>query len=45
MFDAASDPKELWVVNGAKHVDVHAAAKEEYERRVLGFFERYLSQR
>ena len=38
IFNAAADPKELWVVEGAGHVDLHAAKKEEYERRVLSFF-------
>lgn len=42
MFNAASEPKELWVVEGAKHVDLYPAAKKDYERRVLDFFERYL---
>jgi len=42
LFKAASEPKELWVVDGAGHVDLHAMAKEEYERRVLLFFEKNL---
>jgi uncharacterized protein len=39
IFAAASEPKELWVVEAAAHVDVHQMAKEEYERRILDFFE------
>ena len=42
LFEAASEPKELWVVDGAGHVDLHSMAKEEYERRVLQFFEKNL---
>ena len=42
LFDAASGPKELWVVPNAPHGDLHASAPVEYERRVLAFFERYL---
>jgi len=42
LFDAASEPKELWVVEEAAHVDVHQLAKEEYERRILDFFEKRL---
>jgi uncharacterized protein len=42
MFNAASEPKELWVVEGAKHVDLYPLSKRDYERRVLGFFEPYL---
>jgi fermentation-respiration switch protein FrsA (DUF1100 family) len=41
-FAAASEPKELWVVEEAAHVDVHQMAKEEYERRILDFFEKRL---
>ncbi len=42
MFDVASNPKELWVVNAAKHVDLYSVATKEYEQRVLGFFGNYL---
>ncbi len=42
MFNAASEPKELWIVEGAKHVDLYPASKGDYERRVLDFFKRYL---
>lgn len=41
-FTAAAEPKELWVVDGARHDDLHALARDEYERRVLSFFGRYL---
>lgn len=42
LFAAASEPKEMWVVNGAKHQDLHAFARNEYEQRVLAFFSRNL---
>ncbi len=42
LFDTASEPKELWVVNGAQHENLHRFARQEYEHRVLGFFERTL---
>jgi len=42
MFDAAREPKELWVVNGAKHVDLYRVAKKEYEEHVVAFFGKYL---
>ena len=42
LFDAASEPKELWVVPNAPHGDLYASAPAEYERRVLAFFDRYL---
>ncbi|HEX5065240.1 MAG TPA: alpha/beta hydrolase [Myxococcota bacterium] len=37
MFDAAPEPKSLWVVPGAQHVDFERAAPEDYARRVLEF--------
>jgi fermentation-respiration switch protein FrsA (DUF1100 family) len=42
MFEAAREPKELWVVNGAKHVDLYPLNKKEYEQHVVSFFGRYL---
>ena len=38
IFAAAAEPKELWIVAGAHHTDLHAEGKAEYELRVLGFF-------
>jgi len=42
LFDAACEPKQIWIVNGAKHQDLHKAAKEQYEKRVLDFFQQTL---
>jgi dipeptidyl aminopeptidase/acylaminoacyl peptidase len=42
LFNAASEPKELWVVEGAKHVDLYPASRTDYEHRVLDFFKQYL---
>jgi len=42
LFAAAAEPKELWVLEGAEHVDAHAFAAAEYERRVLLFFEQHI---
>ena len=42
MFDAAGEPKELFVVEGAAHTDAHATSPEAYERRVLDFLARHL---
>lgn len=42
LFDAAVEPKELWRVEGAAHVDLHAFAPQVYERRILEFFARHL---
>ena len=38
----AQGPKELWIVPNARHEDVHEVAKEEYQRRIGGFFARHL---
>lgn len=38
-FEAAREPKELWVVSGGGHGTNHLAAGEEYGRRVAAFFE------
>ncbi len=45
MYNAASEPKKLWIVERAKHVDLYPVAKEEYERRVLDFFGQYLDSK
>jgi pimeloyl-ACP methyl ester carboxylesterase len=42
LFAHAADPKEAWAIDGAGHVDLHEYSKDEYERRVLDFLERYL---
>ena len=42
LFARAREPKELWVVEGAAHVDLHAFAPAEYERRVGEFLARHL---
>ena len=37
LFELARSPKQLWFVPNAGHVDLHRAAREKYERRVLAF--------
>lgn len=39
LFAAAPEPKELWMVPGADHVDLYGYVPEEYRRRLLGFLE------
>jgi len=41
IFDAAREPKELWIVSG-EHVDLYSIEKKEYEQHVLGFFGKHL---
>ena len=42
LFDAAAHPKELWPVDGAAHVDLHAFAPHAYEARTLRFLGAHL---
>lgn len=43
LYAAAGEPKELWRVPEAGHRKVDQHRPEEYRRRVVGFFERYLA--
>ncbi len=45
IFQEASAPKELWLVDGAGHVDLHKAAGEQYERRVIEFLDKIINAR
>ena len=38
-FDSAREPKEIWLVPGAGHTGGIEAQPDEYERRVVGFFD------
>ena len=42
LFEAAREPKELYVVPGAGHAEAYAVAPEAYRSRVLDFLERHL---
>jgi pimeloyl-ACP methyl ester carboxylesterase len=42
VFDAAREPKQLWIVPGAYHAKCREAAGMEYDTRVSGFFQRNL---
>jgi len=42
MFARASEPKQLWEVDGARHVDLERFVRDEYRRRLLDFLGRYL---
>ena len=44
LFDAAQAPKQLWLVDGAAHVDLYAFAPQAYEERVFGFLRQYLQK-
>jgi uncharacterized protein len=42
LYDAAGEPKELWFEPDLGHVDFASDMPEEYERRVVQFFDMYL---
>ena len=37
LFERARNPKEVWFVPNAGHVDLYRAARQEYEKRILPF--------
>jgi fermentation-respiration switch protein FrsA (DUF1100 family) len=43
LFARAAEPREFWLVEGAKHNQALHLAGEEYRGRVLRFFERHLA--
>lgn len=45
IFEAAREPKQLWLIAGAAHVNLHDYKPQEYEQRVLAFFATYMRQR
>jgi fermentation-respiration switch protein FrsA (DUF1100 family) len=42
LYEAAGEPKELWLLEGAGHCDAYFADREAYCERVGAFFEEYL---
>lgn len=42
LFDTANQPKEIWIVPQAEHGDLHKNAPQDYEQKVLQFFEKTL---
>jgi fermentation-respiration switch protein FrsA (DUF1100 family) len=42
LYDAAGEPKELWFDPELGHVDFDSERAEEFEKRVVEFFDRYL---
>jgi uncharacterized protein len=39
LFARANEPKQLWVIPGAKHVDFHDDYRAQYEPRVAPFLQ------
>ena len=42
-YEAAKDPKSIWEVPNAGHTGGLEAQPEEYERRIVGFFDRTIA--
>ena len=42
LFDAACEPKEVWLLPEAGHVNFEEFVPEEYEQRLVSFFEQHL---
>ena len=42
MFEAAPEPKQLWIIPKAIHQDFDALVPREYEKKTLDFFNHYL---
>ncbi len=42
LYAAAGEPKDLWIVDDARHCGAYFLDREEYVRRVTGFFEHWL---
>ena len=42
LYRATADSKELWIVDGAAHIDLHEFKKDAYESHVLRFFSEHL---
>jgi len=42
LYAAANAPKELWIVEAAEHVNLHAFAPAAYEERISQFLEQWL---
>jgi uncharacterized protein len=45
IYEAATGPKELWVVQGAGHASALGRAPEQYEKHVIDFFEKYPAEK
>ena len=43
LFDYAREPKELWLVDKAKHNQAMQTANGEYKKKVLAFFDQHLA--
>jgi fermentation-respiration switch protein FrsA (DUF1100 family) len=42
LFDHAKEPKELWLIPGADHLQCHRTADHAYETKIADFFQKAL---
>jgi fermentation-respiration switch protein FrsA (DUF1100 family) len=42
LYDAAGEPRQLWVENDVPHLNMYAYYKTRYTKRVIKFFDEYL---
>jgi fermentation-respiration switch protein FrsA (DUF1100 family) len=42
LYDAAGEPRQLWLEDGVPHLGMFVSYKVEYTERVIGFFDKYL---
>lgn len=42
LYDAAQEPKEIWVEDGVPHLSMYANNPRKYERKVIQFFDEWL---
>jgi uncharacterized protein len=43
LFAAAAEPKQLWLIPDAAHVDLYAHTPQTYRETVLTFLQRHLA--
>jgi alpha-beta hydrolase superfamily lysophospholipase len=43
LYQAAGEPKSLWIVAGAGHCSAHSVASQAYEARMISFFDQALA--
>jgi len=41
-YTAAKEPKQMWIIPNTKHINGLSTHPQEYEEKVIGFFNRYL---
>lgn len=44
LFSAAGEPKQLWIAPEADHLEARSLWPQEYEKRVIEFFDKYINK-